>query len=315
MNKFSVGELRTILETEYGIVDENILKKKKGELTKLLTILEEKKEEEENEKKEKREVVEDVPYAVNVVDIDEDATFIVEIDEEDSPISEDPEDIIKISEFQIPEFGSQGWSEHVLSHLADDEMVNGNPKCDGLRRIIEKLIGPIQYKQITDITPPCLNNEFTSTVAINIEVMVTNENHPLCGKMIQESDIADVGPHNTETPYVNHPSATACTRAEGRAFRKLLRLKNVRAAEEISDIAEMDFFPEYTNITESQIDLLNVICQRCDINVMGYVNSGDGEYKKIEDVPHNAAAKMIEYLNRIQQGEVDKPDIGGYNNE
>ena len=47
-------------------------------------------------------------------------------------------------------------------------------------------------------------------------------------QIIREEDAADVNKYNTQEPYHMHATATATTRAEARALRKILRLRKVR---------------------------------------------------------------------------------------
>lgn len=213
---------------------------------------------------------------------------------------------------EIPTYGSEKWNEYVMSQFNDNELIGGAPTCDGCRRVVEKLIGPIISTQIVNNTAPCLANAGTATVSVNITVVITNENHPafnICGRIVVE-DIADVNRDNTDAPYNLHQSATAATRAEGRALRKLLRLTNVITAEEKSEKTEsdIDWVPD-DPITNDQINVIDMMCGsgRLNIDVMGFINSGRKVYANIGEVGKSTAQKMIQELNAIQRKVKPRP--------
>jgi hypothetical protein len=130
----------------------------------------------------------------------------------------------------IPMMGDEGWTDYVLSLLRENEMQDGNPTLFGLRRIAQKLIGPIvscrtEVKQI-----PNPQNNFTSTVI----VAVTFRHKQLEGIVYDPSwyGAADVSALNCMEEYAKHPTATAESRAEGRALRKALGI-NVHTVDEV----------------------------------------------------------------------------------
>lgn len=227
---------------------------------------------------------------------------ILEVDgeEEESSITIN-EDVI------VPAFGSELWHDYVMRQFKADELMDGAPTCDGCRRVVEQLIGPILQSQINFIQPANKDNGGTSTVCIRITISVNNESHPLCGNVQIIDDVADVNRDNTDAPYYKYPSATALTRAEGRALRKALRLNKVYVAEEVSKVAEendsqIDWEPDEP-ITDSQIQVIDMMCgaERLNISVMEFVNSGRRVYSSIMEVGKSTAQKMIQVLNKIQQ--------------
>ena len=217
----------------------------------------------------------------------------------------------------IPNIDSPEWSDYVMTHFQDDEMDNGHPTCDGLRRVTELLIGPIVGRKVNVIQAPSKNNYGTSTVCCTVTVMNNMPNHILYQQIIHEEDAADVNKYNTQEPYHMHATATATTRAEARALRKILRLRTVIAAEELADDGVIsdygDIWKPDDQIDEEQISLLDVVSERCDVNVLDYVNSGEKQYKNIKEVSKTKASEMIQHLNKIQQGKSEKPvGVGKY---
>jgi hypothetical protein len=218
----------------------------------------------------------------------------------------------------IPAFGSLTWQDYVLRQLRDSELSDGSyPRCAGLRRIIGDLLGPIVESEITQYTPPSRENNGTATVCVRISIVVTNETHPayeLSVRKISVEDIADVNKFNMNEPYCNHPSASAATRAESRALKRLLML-DVHTAEEM-DSENIEEDPEWSPdepITESQINVIDLICRRNDINVTTFINSGKRYYDNIREVTKTTASHMIGQLNHFQRKEKPIPEnLVGY---
>lgn len=231
-------------------------------------------------------------------------------DEKDFDI---PEDIPQVR----PPFNSDKWSEYVLNQFNEDELVEGNPTCDGCRRLVQELIGPIIEKSIPKFSSPSEGNNDTATVLTRVVINVTNEEHPSFGETILIEEIADCNKFNTPSPYNKHKSATASTMSEGRAYRKLLGLKKVMVAEEAvtNQVTEQESsWNPNTVITTSQINLLDILCARLNIDVIGFINSGDNKYDDIHLVPEDKAAQMLQFLNAIQQNQKQKPvTVGDYN--
>ena len=224
-------------------------------------------------------------------------------------VVEEPENLILSTESIVPSIGEYEWTTYVLEKMTDKELQKGMPTCDGLRRMTESLIGNIVERSILFQTSPNIQNSFTATVGLRVGVLVENINHPRCGEIIVEEDIADAGRFNTDKPYSAYPSATAITRAEGRCLRKILRLHTL-AAEEVSEAAEKDDLPIDTTwipddsitISDEQTTVINLLCSRCNINVKDFINSGSKQYDDIKEIDKTTATSMIQHLNKISQG-------------
>jgi len=153
---------------------------------------------------------------------------------------------------------------------------------------------------------------------VSITIFINNEDHPANGQTVVEESVAECGSHNTESPYDKFQSATAETRAEARALRKILRLRKVVAAEELAgNVTEqqpiLNWQPE-DSISNEQIEVLDRIASRCDVDVLSFINCGSKQYNKIKEVSKGTATEMIKYLNSIAQGIKAKPDnVGKYN--
>jgi hypothetical protein len=253
----TIGEIRELLKSKYGLGEEE-LSQKKGVLSARLKELE----------------AED-----NILDSAEE-------------IKDKIDESLLLEDEQAPAMDSADWADYVMSKFETDELEQGNPTCDGLRRVAELLIGPIVSRRINVVQPPNKENYGTATVTCLVEVLNNIPEHILYGRTISEEDAADVNKFNTQEPYHLHATATAATRAEARALRKILRLKKVIAVEELAGESSEDFIDAWKPsdpVQEEQINLLDIVCQRCDVNVMEYINSGERVYNTVFELDRNKA--------------------------
>lgn len=212
---------------------------------------------------------------------------------------------------------SEDWTKYVMQLFSDDELDNGHPKCEGLRRVVNLLVGPILDSNILNNEPPKLDNFGNATVAVRIRVRVKNEDHPLCGEIITQDAITDVNSRNTPAPFHLHPSASSFTRSESSAFRKILHLQSIVSAEELAPEGadESPIWEPDEVIGDEQIMAMDSIARRCNISLLEYINSGSSgqKYNFIEQIPKATALSMIKHLNKIQQAKATRPKtVGNY---
>lgn len=211
------------------------------------------------------------------------------------------------------------WTDYVLSVLSDDEKIKGNPTTDGLRRIFEQVMDCIVVEAISDVVQsPSPENEKRATVVHTLRYVLKDN-------LEDDSDIkyrsvtgsADVYWGNCDKIYRNHPVAVAETRAEGRALRRALRLRKVVAAEELTN--EVDDHPDANTvdkITNNQINFIDVIAQRLNINVTKLLEINNLEYKNIYSLTHDKAVDIIRLLSKYQANISEIPEtVLGYSNE
>lgn len=206
----------------------------------------------------------------------------------------------------IPDMDNPDWSDYVLSQFEADEMFNGNPTADGLRRVVRKLLGPIIRSETVIVQSPDETNNNHAVVEHIIEVRW--DNNPMDVRVFR--DVADIWPGNVQAPFDRRTSTTAGTIAEGRALRKALQLKRVFATEEVAELPPQG---DADKINNSQIVWLNMMCQRNDVNVLALIKNSKGKYDNIESVPYSVYINMRKYLSDYQNGTRDVPDnIKGY---
>lgn len=223
----------------------------------------------------------------------------------------------------IPSYGSEDWSDYVMSHFQRNELIDKNPICAGLRRVSELLLGDVIESGPDQVFPATDGNgPGRATVVYKVVFNWMNS-----GELRVFKEVADVWHGNTDDLFCAHPVATASTRAEGRALRKALKVRCLAAEElarkDIVSIVQQSVkkgnptdgeWDEDAIVSSSQINFIDNKCRQLDINVMKFVNSGEGDYESIETVEKTKAAAMLGVLNKYQTKQKVIPEnILGYN--
>jgi hypothetical protein len=206
-----------------------------------------------------------------------------------------------------------------LGLLSDDEKISGNPTTDGLRRIFEKALNCRVLASVSDVVQtPEPNNEKRATVVHSITYFLNEGPHDQPElNTVTINGAADVFWGNCDKVYRNYPVAVAETRAEGRALRRALKLRKVVAAEELAkDIEDHPDQDSVTKITNNQINFIDVMAKRLNINVSKLLESNALEFKNIYALSHDDAVTVIRLLSKHQQNITEIPDdLLGFNNE
>jgi hypothetical protein len=207
-----------------------------------------------------------------------------------------------------PDMASPEWSEFALSHFTRAEKdQEGNPRVAGLRRVTRLLLGPILVSRAKVVQSPGFGTGANGATTPVVPAVVEHTIRLLMCRVpggeaayeVEYTEAADVYFGNTDPMFAVHATATASTKAEARALRKLLGLTGVIAAEEVTRVpleeASVKGF-----ITPTQINFLRILCQRNDINLDRYINGGKIKFESVERVPFNLAQKMVQYLSECQ---------------
>lgn len=212
----------------------------------------------------------------------------------------------------VPERGSPEWQEYLLSLLTEDEYVLKDnkryPKASGLRRLVEKLLGDILHSGPKHVFPP--NNTTGGNATIVYEITIAWRE--AMGQPRTFSEVADGGPSNTPAEYAVHASATAASRAAGRAFRSALLL-SINTAEEMNNVVGV------TNGPTDDIRLLNepssttqhvgirTVANRLNISVDALLqhNNFSANLEKLTKVE---AQNLLLQLSQFSSGSLEIPD-------
>ena len=225
----------------------------------------------------------------------------------------------------MPAYGSEEWSDFVMSKFHKGELFDGNPVCAGLRRVAEELLGTIVVSRPSQVWP-ATDSDGPGRATVVFEVVIDWMDS---GQLRTYSDVADVWHGNTDDLFCAHPVATASTRAEGRALRKALKVKCL-AAEELAkkDVASIvrqsgqerqstdGDWQEEDKISSAQVNFIDTKCKQLDIDVLKFINMGESKYGDISDINKKTASKMLGVLNEYQTGTKQvSSEISGYNNQ
>lgn len=229
---------------------------------------------------------------------------------------------------ETPQYGSEGWHDFAMTFFEKDEIINGNPLCRGLRRVASLLLGDIVSSGPVNVLLNGVENNNPGRATVVYEVQIA------WGGMREDirsfGDVAEVWYANTDDVFLGHPSATACTRAEGRCLRKALML-NCLAAEELTtdkDIASLIKSSVHSGksvtgalgessdepITSAQKSFLIQKCKQLDLDVMEYINLGEKDYKSLSQVSKRDGIDLIKTLTEIQNQTQPKPNISSFSN-
>jgi hypothetical protein len=206
------------------------------------------------------------------------------------------------------------WTDYVLSLLHPDELSpEGRPTCDGLRRVSEICLGDILRSEVKVVQGPTQSNNNTAVVEFTLEYLCRRNS-----MAVSFTASADVNDKNCDPRFAVFATATAETRAEGRALRKALRLRRVLTAEEPSSLFSDSDLSNNGKSTPMQHSFIKTICERNDINIDAYLGASksfkwDGN---LENIPHKSAVVIIAHLNEWQrdQTKID-PKYKGYNSK
>lgn len=213
------------------------------------------------------------------------------------------------------------WSDYVLSLFQPHEMdAEGNPKVGGLRRVARMLLGPIVASTVQVINAPFVRDGLMSvaTVIHSLKILWCRREDLAEGQgayTVEFSDVADVYPGNTDEEFAVHPSSTAATKAEARCLRKALQLQRVIAAEELSkpNEATPPVAEKPKEISEAQVRVMNMLCRRCNINLLKFINSGKSKFEDVMKISYTTAEKMVQLLSTYQSDNNKIPkEIVGY---
>ena len=219
-----------------------------------------------------------------------------------------------------PSMFSDEWNPYVMAHFHTNELIDGNPICAGLRRVAELLLGDIIEsgpEQVFPATDGMAPDRATVVFKVVFDWMNSGQQRVF-------KEVADVWHGNTDDLFCAHPVATASTRAEGRALRKALKLRCL-AAEELAkkdivnivqeSVKQVPTSGDYqlnAGISSQQIAFVDQKCNQLDIDVMAFINMGNGKYNDISNVTKDNAKKMIKVLNNYQNGEEIPESIRNY---
>lgn len=214
----------------------------------------------------------------------------------------------------IPDINDIEWTDYVLGLLSDDEKIAGNPTTDGLRRVFEIAMDCTVVESSSSVVQtPEPSNGNRATLTHTLIYVLNDPDIDEHFKVRTVNGSADVYWGNCDKVYRNHPVAVGETRAEGRALRRGLKLRKVVAAEEIAKEVEDIDGNNVNKITDNQLNFIDVLSNRLDVNVKSLVSNLKIENDNIFGLAHEEAVTIIRRLSELQQNVDDIPEsLMGY---
>lgn len=237
----------------------------------------------------------------------------------------DDEALPQVNDEVIPDITSDDWTPFIMTKFKPDELHDGCPDYNGLRRIVTEYLGDIIDTDPDIRQTPNANNGNHSCVVMKITI-----DHPpefywlgrLAGRTVRYGHVGDVfsgnGDKSQDVFAWQYSSATCTTRTKASLLRDALRLKKVYAREEISAIS-----PEESGVNGSMIcsqaRCLDMMCSRLKVNAAKFLTgvwrhlSKDKVSDDLNDVPYVIAQKALGIIQPWQHNR-DKidPKVVGY---
>lgn len=236
------------------------------------------------------------------------ASLMGDVNLDDVEVVEDDVEFVDDTKSDTPTMYDPEWSDYVLSQMADDEKMDGNPTVDGLRRMVGVIFGNITSSHTNVVQTPTPDNKERATVTVTIVVNDGDENLMVTGA-------ADSYWGNTDKAYRNYPVAVAETRAEGRALKRLLKLRKVISAEEKADEIEPIGEDSVGKITPPQIQYLEITCRdKLGVNIKKLLNKHLPDVQNVNDISHADALELFKVLSSYQSTGVPE-ELQGYDSD
>jgi hypothetical protein len=129
----------------------------------------------------------------------------------------------------VPVISDVGWHDFVISHLDENELFDGIPRMDGLRRLVELLVGKINR---VDTNVQILSTVNHPVIVVTATVELSNGS--------SYSAASDASFYSVAPAFRNRLTAVADNRAKAKVYREILRLGNMSTSEEVSGSADLE---------------------------------------------------------------------------
>lgn len=183
------------------------------------------------------------------------------------------------------------WTDYVLGELKEKEVYDGKPTVDGLRRIAQKLLGPITSCKSKVYQTPSPENQISSTVRVRIKI----------GDKIFDG-CANTDEMSAPQMIGRHVVALVETRAEGRALRKALNIR-VITKEEVG--LDQEMIVDSNKISDVQIKALENQANVHNVNLVKVLtalyNTND-----VSSLSHSQALSVFEKFSQWINDSVPK---------
>jgi hypothetical protein len=231
-----------------------------------------------------------------------------------------------------PFYGSPEWTPFILSKLIPDTETVDNkkgqiyPKCMGLKRLLEKYVGPIISVENQVLVTPNRDNHGIYVVQVTVKMFAHNRTHPVGGivvnaktgevnrQVIEWSDVSQTWANDDGQSAIvtQNPVASCFTKALSRCLRSLLGLSGVYTSEEMTDVGkplkshDPDSRPPMENLSgdikPSQIRFITSICDKYEVDILKVIRDilQDDHVESLNDISAQEAKKVQIAVNELQ---------------
>lgn len=220
-------------------------------------------------------------------------------------MEENPESVNQIKKIEItnkPSIISHEWQEYILNQLTENDTdKEGHPRNFALGNLVSKNLGTIVYNVSKTIFGATDDNGLRATANHELHIRWDDDKDDVR----IYGDTADCYSGTAEPEFARHAAAMAGTRAQSRTYRKALNIDRIISAEEATSVPITESNME-RYIARGQIDSIDTMCKKLNINALNFINCGDTKYKHPSHVLWAMAATMLENLGKLQRMKPEK---------
>ena len=206
-----------------------------------------------------------------------------------------------------PEPTDEGWYDFLIDNLYENELVQGNPTTDGLRRLTERFYGEIVKSKSDVIDTEHDGNGLRCTVRHTLLIRKYKT-----GTLAECDACIDVDYRGVPHPFNRHVVATADTRAEGKALRRALKLRVVTAEEVQTQVSEEEVLTAQDHINDQQIMAINAVCRKHNLNVEKVTKSVYNNAKTLKQLTNLEASVLMDKITSYQREKSIPEELLGY---
>lgn len=176
----------------------------------------------------------------------------------------------------LPKYGSPEWQEFIMELFREDELFDGCPKSNALRRVAQEVLGPVvragtKYTDVVvqgDVRAVTVSYEVEIAWQLEFGVSSVNLDYPMPTRIF--GGVADCI-ENPQCTFSRHPAAFAETKAMGRAYKTALCLDTVTSEEKRSgydnSYPEQKSPTDNSKISDQMLKMINVKLSTCKVNL------------------------------------------------
>lgn len=218
---------------------------------------------------------------------------------------------VETKQAALPQYGSPEWQSYVLAQLRPNEQLDGFPRCFGLRRVAQELLGPIvsaKASSVSVIPQSTVNDTPTRAVTINYEITFdwtldrsiwADPRNPVINYRTfgGVSDCVE----EVNSPWGKHPASSAETKAMSRALKQALCINVLSAEEKVSGYEEGPTEgPKTSKITDQLISFITAKANQLKLDVVKVMKENNLTCS-IKDLTLEQGRELFASINKYQQ--------------